>query len=152
MAERDDELYGLGSKLVDGMGYTLVTVEDVVERGRRVFRFYIDHPRGITLDDCSTVSKELEYLLDAEFDFDGAYVLEVSSPGLDHALKSQRDFAHFAGRRARLVLREPMNGDNVVTGTLVGAGAEEIRLTSEDGGDLVIPLSNISRARLLVPE
>ncbi len=152
MDRRDEELYGLGRGLVEGMGYALVTVEDVVERGRRVFRFYIDHPRGMTLDDCGTVSRELEYLLDAELDFDGAYVLEVSSPGLDHALKSEREFAHFIGRRARLVLREALNGRNVIVGSLVGADSGEVRMESEDGAEFAIPIADISRARLVVSE
>ena len=152
MDKRDEELYGLGKGLVEGMGYELVTVEDVVERGRRVFRFYVDHPRRITLDDCGTVSRELEYLLDAELDFDGAYVLEVSSPGLDHALKSEREFAYFIGRRARLVLREALNGRNVIVGSLVGAGSGEVRIESEDGAECAIPIAEISRARLVVSE
>lgn len=152
MERRDEELYGLASGLVEGMGYTLVTVDDIVDHGRRVFRFYIDHPRGISVEDCSSVSREIEYLLDAEFDFEGAYVLEVSSPGLDHALKSEREFAYFVGRPARLVLREAIEETNVVVGVLAPAGPGEVRIRMDGDRELSVAVTDIARARLIVPE
>lgn len=148
MDKRDEQLYELGRPLVDGMGYRLVAVDDVIERGRRVFRFYVDHPRGVTVDDCCSVSRELEYLLDADFDFDGPYVLEVSSPGLDHPLRSEREFEYFVGHRVRVVLRESSDGRNVVVGTLVAAGPSGVRVRSEAGDEQTIPMTNIARARL----
>ena len=151
MVERkDEELYELTRDLVGQMGYTLVKVDDVVESGRRLFRFYVDHPRGITLADCETVSREIEYLLDADFDFGGSYVLEVSSPGLDHELKTEREYNHFAGRPARLVLRESVQGKNVVEGVIAGASEGSVRIGLNDGNEISVPLAGIARARLTV--
>ncbi|MFH1502901.1 MAG: ribosome maturation factor RimP [Candidatus Eisenbacteria bacterium] len=150
MYKRDEELYELCFDLVAGMGFQLVSVEDVVDHGRRAFRFYIDRPNGIVVEDCVSVSKEIEYLLDAELDFDGAFVLEVSSPGLDHRLSQEREYAHFKGKRARLVLREPDDGRNVVVGVIAGAGAGAVRIVPDDGPEVTVSLENVVRARLMI--
>lgn len=150
MGQKGDELYDLARDLVEQMGYVLVTVDDVVQRGRRVFRFYIDHPRGVALSDCESVSREIEYLLDAELGFEGSYVLEVSSPGLDHELRREREYAHFAGRPARLVLRESVEGRNVIEGVIAGARDGCVRIKSNDGAEVSVPLASIARARLAI--
>lgn len=150
MQKRDEELYELCRRLVEGMGYQLVGVDDTVEHGRRVFRFYIDQPGAVHLDDCGSVSREIAYLLDAEFDFDGAFVLEVSSPGLDHRLRHEREYAHFTGRRTRIVLHEPVDGRNVLVGVLAGADSGEVRLITDDGPEVTVAISDVARARLLL--
>lgn len=150
MERMDEKLYGLSRGLVEGMGFVLVDVDEVVEHGRRVFRFYIDGERGVSLGDCAAVSRELAYLLDAEPELAGGYVLEVSSPGLDHRLKKEREYVHFAGREARLVLRGSTEGRNVVEGVIVGADAGIVRIAPMDGEELSIPLVDIARARLSV--
>jgi ribosome maturation factor RimP len=150
LGQKGEELFQLTRRLVEQTGYTLVTVDDAVERGRRVFRFTIDHPRGVALGDCEAVSREIEYLLDADFDFDGSYVLEVSSPGLDHELRKEREYAHFAGRPARLVLSEPVSGKNVIEGVIAGAGDGHVRIGLSDGTEVEVPLGSIARARLAI--
>ncbi len=152
MEKRDDELYELASRLVEEMGYALVCVRDLVERGRRIFRFYIDHARGIAVGDCHTASKEIAYLLDASFDFEGPYVLEVSSPGLEHALRTEREYVYFVGRKARLVLRRPIEGRSVIEGTITAAGSGKVSMKPEDGPELTIPLTEVSRGRLTMPD
>jgi ribosome maturation factor RimP len=150
MRKRDEDLYELCRDHVQGLGFQLVSVDDMVENGRRVFRFYVDREQGVVVDDCASVSRELAYLLDADFDFDEPYVLEVSSPGIDHRLVHEREYAHFAGRQARLVLREPIDGRNVVVGRLAGAESDEVRVVPDDGPEVTVPISNVTRARLLV--
>jgi ribosome maturation factor RimP len=144
----DEQLYDLAVELVEGMGYSLVTVKDVVEHGRRIFRFTIDHHQGVRHSDCAAVSRELSDLFDVDLDFAGSYVLEVSSPGLDHGLRKPREYAHFAGRTARIVLRTPIEDANVVTGVIVHAEPESVTLNA-DGVEVSIPFENISRARLV---
>jgi len=147
--KRDDELYDLAQPVVEGMGFALVTVDDIVEHGRRVFRLYIDHRRGISVEDCASVSREVEYLLDARFDFEGTYVLEVSSPGLDHRLRRPREYAHFVGKRARVVLHEPLDGANVIEGVLTAADSDGVVLTVGDGAGIRLEHLEIARANLL---
>jgi ribosome maturation factor RimP len=150
MERTDEKLYGLSRGLVEDRGFVLVNVDEVTEHGRTVFRFYIDGEGGVSLGDCAGVSRELAYLLDAEPEFDGGYVLEVSSPGLDHRLKKEREYVHFAGREARLVLRGAVEGRNVVEGVIVGADAGVVRMAPADGEELSIPLTDIARARLSI--
>ena len=150
MGKRDEELYALAKGLVEEMGYALVDVEDVVERGRRIFRFYIDHPQGVMVGDCEAVSREVGYLLDAEFDFEAPYVLEVSSPGLEHEIRKEREYAHFVGRRVRLVLRQPGEGPSVIEGTLEGVRSGRVRVRLDHGGERDVPLEGIAGARLRV--
>jgi ribosome maturation factor RimP len=101
-------MQALIEKTVTAMGYALVDVE---RAPRGLLRVTIDHAAGrgpITVDDCEKVTRQLQYALEVE----GADYsrLEVGSPGVDRPLKSQADFARFAGERVRLVLREPMPG------------------------------------------
>lgn len=152
MEEIEERLYEQTKTLVEGMGFALIDVSESVNRGRRVLCFYVDHPRGVSVEDCGAVSRELAYVLDADPEFDAGYVLEVSSPGLDHRLRKEREYAHFAGRLARLVLREPNEEGNVVTGVIEGASGGTVRIAGSDGREIEIPLGNISRARLVIED
>ena len=147
MGRTDDRLYDLTSELVSGMGFKLVDVRDVGDCGRRVLKFCIDHERGISLGDCKSVSRELADFLDAEGEIDDAYQLEVTSPGLDRDLLKEREYEHFSGRRARLVLRG-QDTDGVVTGTIVGAERGIVRFKPDGAEETEIPLARIARARL----
>jgi ribosome maturation factor RimP len=152
MYENEERLYELAHELVEGMDFVLVDVSEVFDRGRRVLCFYIDHPRGVTIDDCTSVSRELAYLIDARPEFEEGYVLEVSSPGLDHKLRKEREYRHFVGRQARLVLREPLDGEAVIAGAIAGAAEGRVRIAGPDGEERSIALDNIARARLEVDD
>lgn len=149
MGSDAERLFELADGTVEGMGYCLVAVEDRVERGRRVVRFVIDHPRGVGLSDCQAVSRELGYLLDGASGLDERYALEVSSPGTDRELRSEREYRHFAGRDIRMVLREASGGTAVLEATIVGVEADGVRVRQRGGSEeTVVPFDRISRARL----
>jgi ribosome maturation factor RimP len=152
MQEIEERLFEQTRTLVEGMGFALIDVSESVNRGRRVLCFYVDHPRGVSVEDCGALSRELAYVLDADPEYDAGYVLEVSSPGLDHRLRKEREYAYFAGRPARLVLREPEEEGNVVTGLIAGASDGIVRITGSDGIERGIPLNNIARARLVIED
>jgi ribosome maturation factor RimP len=116
----------------------------------RLLRVYIDKPGGVTHEDCRQVSEHLSVLLDVEDPIPGHYTLEVSSPGLDRELTRPRDYEYFLGRRARLVLREPVDRQRVLEGQLAGFTGNAVRLEAADGTVRDVELQNISRARLLV--
>ncbi len=147
MQRADDKLFELTLELVSGMGFKLVDVRDVTEYGRRVFKFCIDHARGVSVGDCQSVSRELADFLDAEGEIAGAYQLEVTSPGLDRDLLREREYEHFAGRRARLVLRG-QGGGGVVIGTIVGAKRGIVIFKPDGAEQTEIRLADIARARL----
>ena len=136
--------------VVGSEGMTLVDVELKGAGANHLLRVYIDKPGGVTHADCQLISEQVSTILDVEDPIPGRYTLEVSSPGLDRKLVKPTDYEHFAGRRARLVLREPVGSQRVFEGRLAGLEAGRVRLDSGEGQLTELELSNISKARLLV--
>jgi ribosome maturation factor RimP len=130
-----------------------LAVIDVELKGGRshpLLRVYIDKPGGVSHADCQLVSEQLSALLDVEDPFPGSYMLEVSSPGLDRKLSKPSDFIHFAGRRARLVVREAVDNQKVLEGRLAGFDDGRVRLDLGVRGLRELDLTNIQKAQLLV--
>ncbi|MDP2690128.1 MAG: ribosome maturation factor RimP [Deltaproteobacteria bacterium] len=146
----EGKLMALAQPVVDGLGMELVDVAFVTEHGRRVLRVTIDKPGGVTVDDCGDVSRELGTILDVEDPIPQRYTLEVSSPGLDRPLLSEKDFIRFAGKKARIKTREAVEGRKNFKATIEAVEGGRVRVTDFDGKVFEIPLSNIDRARLEV--
>jgi ribosome maturation factor RimP len=128
---------------VNGLGYELVDVE---RSGRGLLRVFIDKPEGISVDDCQTVSNQLTRLFLVEnVTYDR---LEVSSPGLDRALKKEADFVRFAGQKAQIKLRMPLAGRKNFVGVIGGVSNGILQL-DVDGNQVAIDLSNLDKARLV---
>jgi ribosome maturation factor RimP len=106
---------------------------------------------GMTVDDCSEVSNAVSALLDVADPVPGAYVLEVSSPGIDRPLVKREDYERFAGFEAKLELGQPRDGRRRFRGLLKGLEGDGIKL---DLGDetVTLPLSAITRARLVLTD
>jgi ribosome maturation factor RimP len=101
------------------LGYELFDVRFFRAGSRSIIRIFIDAPRGATVADCEKVSTAISVLLDVENFLNGrSYTLEVSSPGADRPLKTERDFKRIYGRDVSVNLREPVNGKTVYTGTV----------------------------------
>jgi ribosome maturation factor RimP len=109
--------------------------------GAERLRLFIDHPSGVDLALCERVTGHLRDLL-------VDYGLEVSSPGPQRPLTKPDHFRRFIGRRARVRLREPLDGHRSYTGELVGASEDEVTVAAE-GGVVSIPYSEINRSNLL---
>ncbi len=136
-----------------GLGYELVDIE---RSGKgKLLRVFIDKPAGagggdkpggINVDDCAAVSHHLSRVLPVEgVDYDR---LEISSPGLDRPLKKERDFVRFAGQKARVKLRVPVDGQRNFVGVLRESGAGKVQIEVE-GRLLSVELSNLDKARLV---
>ena len=145
-----EKITEMAERVAVSEGLTLVDVELKGSGGSRLLRVYIDKPQGISHADCELVSEQLSTILDVEDPFPGSYTLEVSSPGLDRRLVKPSDFAHFAGRKARVVVREPVDDQKVLEGRLAGFEAGRVRLDLGDAGLKELELSNIQKARLVV--
>lgn len=129
-----------------GLGYELVDMERSGQG--RMMRIFIDKPGGINLDDCAKVSNHLSRVLTVEnVDYER---LEVSSPGLDRPLKQERDFVRFAGQKARVKLRVPLEGQRNFVGLLRRTRAGKVELEVE-GRTVLFELANLDKARL-IPE
>ncbi len=141
----------------------LLEVFDVQHRreGRGwILRIFLDSPAadsapgaegtGVSVEDCERVSRDVSAILDVEDVITHAYVLEVSSPGLDRPLRNAADYQRFAGRLARIVVVEPVDRQSHLEGRLKGLDGETVLLEGHGGRIHRIPLSVISRARLAV--
>ncbi len=130
---------------LSGLGYELVDVE---RSGKgKLIRVFIDKPDGINLDDCAKVSNHLSRVLPVEgIDYER---LEISSPGLDRALKKEQDFVKYAGHKARIKTRMPVDGQRNFVGVLRETRAGKIELEVDDGNTVSLELANLDRARLV---
>ncbi len=118
--------------------------------GGYILRVYIDKTEGVNIKDCEKVSREIEAILDVEDPIPGAYVLEVSSPGLDRPLKGADDFKKFSGKTARVVTKEPIGKQTFFIGKILSADDKEVMLLLPKEKEVKIDIENISMARLVV--
>ncbi|MDY0389666.1 ribosome maturation factor RimP [Desulfobulbus oligotrophicus] len=128
-------------------GMELVEVQFRREGHGWVLRLFIDKEGGVTIDDCAEVSREVSAYLEVEDPVEHAYHLEVSSPGLERPLRGRQDFSRFSDRLVRLKLHDPVKGQHVLVGTLLGLEGEAVILAL-DNETVYIDLENIVRARL----
>jgi ribosome maturation factor RimP len=137
------------------LGYDLVRVAFVGGRSDPTLQIMAERPdtRQLDLGDCETISRRLSEVLDAADPIEGAYRLEVSSPGIDRPLTRLRDFDDWSGHEARITLAEPMGGRKQFSGTLKGTGQHDVvHVLGRDGKDYVLPFSSISSAKLLLTD
>ncbi|HEU4385669.1 MAG TPA: ribosome maturation factor RimP [Anaeromyxobacteraceae bacterium] len=132
-------------------GYEIVEVEYVRDASGWVLRLFVDRPGGVTIDDCQAVSRTVDPILEVEDLIEGAWHLEVSSPGLDRPLRKPTDFTRFAGERVKVRTHGP-----VETGTGPRRNWSGILRGFQDGGVEVevdgrlhrIPHDQIAKAHL----
>ena len=105
--------------------------------------------QGIGIEQCEAVSRDLGTLLDVEDAVTREYTLEVSSPGIDRPLRGATDYQRFAGRVAKIVIAEPVDGQSHFEGRLVGLEGDQVVLVSGKK-EKRLPLASIARARLAV--
>ncbi len=138
------EVEQLIEQVVSGLGYELVDIE-FSPKGR-LLRVFLDIERGITVDDCATVSNQLQRVFEVEgVDYDR---LEVSSPGLDRPLKKLADFERFRGSEAQLRLSLPIGNQRNFVGVIEGVRDAVVVLATEKG-EVLLPFEDIEKARLV---
>ena len=115
-----------------------------------VLRIYIDKPDGVTLDDCSRVSQQVEAALDDEDIIPSRYVLEVSSPGIERQLYSIGDFERFAGQLAKVKTKTEIDGQKVFVGPITGVEGGTITISDRVRGDVRIEYPDIDKANLKI--
>lgn len=129
-------------------GLELVLVEFRREPAGRILRLYIDRPEGgVTLEDCTHISRQVTDLLDVSMENLGPYNLEVSSPGIQRPLVKPADYQRFAGQSVRVWLHEPVNGQKKFKGTLSAVTAETVQIETATG-TVSFDFSQIARTRL----
>lgn len=144
-----DRVKAISDSILISEGMDLVEVEFRREAGGWVLRLTLDKSGGVTLDDCTRMSREIGRSLDVEDFIENPYHLEVSSPGLDRSLKNERDFIRFSERRIKVKTMEPIGKQKSFKGKLLKCVEGRIEMET-DGGIVEIPLPNIARANLEV--
>ena len=125
----------------------IVTVEIVGARKAPTIRVYIDVEGGVSFDELSSAQAWINEIIDAIDPFPGAYMLEVSSPGIDRPLRTLEHFSRFAGETCVLNTVSAINGRSKFTGTIVSAEDDIITLQLDDD-TVSIPIYNVKKAHL----
>lgn len=128
----------------------LVDVEFVKEGPDRYLRVIIDKEEGVSIDDCGEVSLFISKKMDELDPIEENYFLEVTSPGVERPLKKDKDFERFAGRTVQVKLYQPIDGQKILEGTLVGLFDNTIKLEVSEGQVVEIPKSKASLVKLVV--
>ncbi len=152
-----DRIREAAERVARSVGVEVVDVEWQVGK-QRLLRLYIDRPplpgqgagSGISHSDCEAVSEQLTVILDVEDLVLGpAYILEVSSPGLDRKLLKPSDYERFAGRLVKVWLNEPVENTKSFEGRLGGFADGVVQMSVHDR-EISFPLAKVRKANLVV--
>ena len=140
----------VAGKAASAAGIDLVHVEIAGTKRDAVVRLYIDKEGGVTIDDCSSVSRAIEEVLDSEDVIPSKYVLEVSSPGIERELYSLSDFVKFTGSLAKVKLNTEIDGQKTFVGTIVEVDGDKITIDDRTKGSTAFTYSDVSKANLKI--
>ena len=146
------EIEALIAPMLADMGYEVVRLLISGDR-RATLQIMAERSAdgGMDVEDCAEISRAVSALLDVEDPIAGAYVLEVSSPGIDRPLTRRKDFERFAGHQARVELAVPVEGRKRFTGQLLGVDGDMVRLEVSEG-ELQVAFDDIAKAKLVLTD
>jgi ribosome maturation factor RimP len=137
----------IGQPIIEGAGFEFVDVEFVKQGTQRHLIYYIDKPGGILIEDCEKASRMIDAELDRLDPIEEAYILCVSSPGLDRPLKKPRDFEKNLGKKVDIKLYKPQQGKKEFTGILQEYADNQIEILAEKDS-IRFELKDIALVRL----
>jgi len=146
-------LENVAESVARAAGLELVELEVKGSGRNQLIRVTIDKPEGVTHADCEVVSREMSARLDAEDPIENSYDLEVSSPGIERKLTKWQDWERFQGRKAKVVLKQPVGDLKHFDGIISRAasddsGAREVTVSLAGGREVTFPLDQVDRANL----
>ncbi len=142
-----DRVRTIADRILSSEGMDLVEIEYRRESRGWVLRLTIDKEGGVTLEDCTRISREVGRSLDVEDFISNPYTFEVSSPGLTRPLKDEKDFAKYRNRLIKVKTIDPIENRRQFKGRLLGVFDNRIEIEME-GGIVQVPLSNVAKANL----
>jgi len=152
-----EQLRAIAERVAASRGLEIWDIQSRRETAGHVVRVFIDRPGpaataadSVSIEDCEEVNREIGTILDVEDPLPFAYTLEVSSPGLDRPLRVPDDYKRFAGRLAKIVVREPVDNQKAFEGRLGGVDGGDVLLEAARGRVHRLPLRLITRGRLEV--
>ena len=140
----------ISEPLAEELGYELVDVEFPKEGSSYFLRIYLDKVGGINLDDCQKMSHLIGDKLDEIDLIKMAYFLEISSPGLDRPLKTDKDLKRNIGKEIEIKLYEQINGKKSIEGMLEGFNDSTVHLKMGNDEIVNIPKTAIAVIKLVV--
>ena len=143
-----DSLSAVVKTAVEQLGYGCWGIQFSAGKRRALLRVFIDHPEGISHDDCSSVSHQLSGVLDVENPIRCAYTLEVSSPGVERPLFEVGHYEAYVGSKARVSCYAPIDGRKKFVGRIEAVEERVLTLATENGS-VRIPVDGIKRANLV---
>jgi len=162
-----EQLRAIAERVAASRGLEIWDIQSRREAAGHVVRVFIDRPgpaatpdESVSIEDCEQVNREISTILDVEDPLPFSYTLEVSSPGLDRPLRGVDDYRRFAGRLAKIVVKEPVDKQKAFEGRLRGVESGSVESGSVEGDCVVLeapngrkhhlPLRLITRGRLEV--
>ena len=145
----EKEVIELVNPIIEGMNISLWDIEFKKEGPSYVLRIYLDKEGGIGISDCEQVSRALSAVLDEKDPIEQAYVLEVSSAGLDRAIKYDKHFLSCSGKNVDVKLFAALDGEKEFTAKLIAKDGENIKF-EKDGSEFSLSENKISSIRLTV--
>ncbi len=144
---KEQQLLDVLESEAKALGIDIVTVEIAGARKSPLIRIYIDTPNGVTFDDIARAQKWINDRIDAVDPFPGAYMLEVSSPGIDRPLRTIEHFRKAKGESVIIKTFSPVEGRSKFSGELVDVQEDTICIQFDDT-EVVIPLTDIKKANV----
>lgn len=132
-----------------GVNLELVDVTYTKEGNGWYLRIFIDKPGGVGIEDCQSISRVIDKLLDEKDPIPQSYTLEVSSPGLERPLKKPADYDRFRGNLANITTYLPVEGKKNFRGRVIGLRGSDVVL-SVNGSEIVIPFEQVAGAHIEV--
>jgi ribosome maturation factor RimP len=146
----EDRIDKIAAEAAKENGVEFVHSEIAGNKRNMTVRIYIDKPAGVTVEDCARVSQSIEAVIDIEDFIPSAYVLEVSSPGLERPLFSIQDFEKFIGKKAKVKTVEAISGQANFNGRIAAVEGSEIVFEDKTNGTVRIDFEQVSKANLKV--
>ena len=140
----------MSQTIADELDFELVDLEYIKEFGNYFLRVYIDKIGGVSTDDCEKMSERLSIALDEKDPIKEAYYLEISSPGLDRPLKTDKDLNRNLGNDVEIKLYKSLNNKKNYEGTLASFNDDEITIENNQGNTFSLPRELISIVRLAI--
>lgn len=139
----------VATEICQDLGYELVDVEFKKGAKHNLISIFIYKEDGIGLDDCESVSRKIDEILDKDEDLTDPYYLEVSSPGLDRPIKTNDDYRRNLGKEVEVKLYAPIDGKKQFEGFLTSYDDESVLIKMEDG-EMTFKQKDISMMRQVI--
>ena len=140
----------IAANVAGEVGVEYVNTEIAGTKRNMVVRVYVDRPEGVTIDDLTAVSRAMEAILDAEDFIPTAYLLEVSSPGLERGLFTLEDYRRFIGKKAKIKTGTEIGGQANFVGRIAGVDGEVVEFDDKTSGRVSLPFAQIVKGNLRV--